>query len=132
MLYFKAFLEGLADMPAADPAIRAQIEARPRPGLAAYARAAGGGRSGFGGAYSPQPLPAPGSGAGGVSRQRCTLIELARSARKRAAGRSAYRVVQMAICPQDRAVLHQRIALRFEQMMAAGLLEEVRNSDAAR
>ena len=27
MLYFKAFLEGLADMPAADRAIRAQIEA---------------------------------------------------------------------------------------------------------
>lgn len=36
-----------------------------------------------------------------------------------------YRVVQIAICPRQRSVLHQRIALRFEQMMAAGLLEEV-------
>jgi tRNA dimethylallyltransferase len=39
---------------------------------------------------------------------------------------ATYRVVQMAICPADRAVLHQRIALRFEQMMAAGFLQEVR------
>jgi tRNA dimethylallyltransferase len=36
-------------------------------------------------------------------------------------------VVQLAICPVERAVLHQRIARRFEQMMAAGLLEEVRH-----
>ncbi len=32
-----------------------------------------------------------------------------------------YRVVQLAICPADRAVLHRRIAARFEQMLAAGL-----------
>jgi tRNA dimethylallyltransferase len=38
-----------------------------------------------------------------------------------------YRVVQLAICPRQRSVLHQRIALRFEQMMAAGLLAEVAN-----
>ena len=37
-----------------------------------------------------------------------------------------YRVVQLAICPADRAVLHRRIAARFEQMLAAGLLQEVR------
>ena len=36
-----------------------------------------------------------------------------------------YRVVQLAICPQDRSVLHERIALRFRQMMADGLLNEV-------
>jgi tRNA A37 N6-isopentenylltransferase MiaA len=28
MLYYKALLEGLADMPSADPAIRAELEAR--------------------------------------------------------------------------------------------------------
>jgi tRNA dimethylallyltransferase len=37
-----------------------------------------------------------------------------------------YRIVQLAVCPADRAVLHQRIARRFELMMAAGFLEEVR------
>ena len=38
---------------------------------------------------------------------------------------AGYRIVQMAICPTERAVLHQRIAARFEQMMAAGFLDEV-------
>jgi tRNA dimethylallyltransferase len=40
--------------------------------------------------------------------------------------RASYRVVQLAICPSSRDILHRRIALRFEAMMAAGLVEEVR------
>src|SRR5258706_9064770 len=32
-LYFKAFLEGLGDAPPADPALRAELEAAPLPGL---------------------------------------------------------------------------------------------------
>ena len=32
----------------------------------------------------------------------------------------------LAIAPPDRALLHQRIALRFDQMLTAGLIEEVR------
>jgi tRNA dimethylallyltransferase len=36
-----------------------------------------------------------------------------------------FQLVQMAICPQDRAVLHTRIASRFELMMRAGMLAEV-------
>jgi tRNA dimethylallyltransferase len=36
-------------------------------------------------------------------------------------------VVQLAICPVERALLHQRIAKRFELMMEAGLLAEVRS-----
>ena len=39
----------------------------------------------------------------------------------------ALNIVQLAICPWERAELHRRIALRFEQMMAAGFLEEVRS-----
>lgn len=37
-----------------------------------------------------------------------------------------YRVVNFAVCPSDRAVLHERIALRFRQMLAAGFLDEVK------
>ncbi|WP_221800728.1 tRNA (adenosine(37)-N6)-dimethylallyltransferase MiaA [Oceanobacter mangrovi] len=37
-----------------------------------------------------------------------------------------YHVVNFAVCPKDRAVLHQRIAMRYRQMMADGFLEEVR------
>jgi tRNA dimethylallyltransferase len=36
-----------------------------------------------------------------------------------------YRVSQFAIAPDDRAVLHQRIELRFQQMLAQGFIAEV-------
>ncbi|MBI4808250.1 MAG: tRNA (adenosine(37)-N6)-dimethylallyltransferase MiaA [Nitrosomonadales bacterium] len=37
-----------------------------------------------------------------------------------------YRVLPIALIPSDRAVLHQRIAVRFEQMLKQGLLDELR------
>jgi len=37
-----------------------------------------------------------------------------------------YNLLKIALLPSDRAVLHQRIALRFDQMIAGGLLDEVR------
>lgn len=37
-----------------------------------------------------------------------------------------YQVVNLAVCPSDRAVLHERIALRFRQMLKEGFLDEVR------
>jgi tRNA dimethylallyltransferase len=43
-----------------------------------------------------------------------------------AAAMDHYRVLCVALAPQDRAVLHQRIEARFRQMMAAGFLDEVR------
>jgi tRNA dimethylallyltransferase len=37
-----------------------------------------------------------------------------------------YRILPIALIPADRAVLHQRIAARFEQMLRQGLLDELR------
>ena len=37
-----------------------------------------------------------------------------------------YKVLKIALVPSDRKVLHERIALRFEQMLAAGFLDEVK------
>ncbi len=37
-----------------------------------------------------------------------------------------FRVLKLVLAPADRAVLHERIALRFDQMLAAGFLEEMR------
>lgn len=37
-----------------------------------------------------------------------------------------YNLLKIAIVPSDRKVLHERIALRFEQMLAQGFLDEVR------
>jgi tRNA dimethylallyltransferase len=38
-----------------------------------------------------------------------------------------YRVLQLALVPSDRAVLHQRIAARFDAMLAEGLIDEVQS-----
>ncbi len=37
-----------------------------------------------------------------------------------------YRVLSLALTPSDRAVLHQRIATRFEMMLKQGLIDELR------
>lgn len=38
-----------------------------------------------------------------------------------------WKAVNIAVCPQDRKVLHQRIAQRFHDMLAQGFYEEVRH-----
>jgi tRNA dimethylallyltransferase len=38
-----------------------------------------------------------------------------------------YQILPLALIPSDRAVLHQRIAVRFEQMLKEGLIEELRS-----
>jgi tRNA dimethylallyltransferase len=43
----------------------------------------------------------------------------------RAQSELPYHVLQLALIPSDRAVLHQRIAARFDAMLAEGLLDEV-------
>ncbi len=37
-----------------------------------------------------------------------------------------YRILPIALMPSDRAVLHQRIAVRFQQMLKDGLVDELR------
>ena len=41
-------------------------------------------------------------------------------------GGAAYRALQFAIAPRDRAVLHQRIEQRFDKMLGSGFEQEVR------
>lgn len=126
MLYFKAFLEGLADMPAADLMLRREIAAQAQthgwPWL--HARLA---EVDPAAAERIHPNHSQRLGralevyrASGV-----TLSEWQRRQRGQPLLAQRYRVVQIAICPEDRAVLHRRIAQRFEQMMAAGFLAEV-------
>lgn len=127
MLYFKAFLEGLAEMPAADPRIRQEIESEAAhhgwPRL--HARLA-----------EVDPVAAErihpnhsqrlGRALEVYRASGVTMTEWQRRQGSLPLPAEHYRVVQIAICPLDRAVLHQRISLRFERMMTAGLLEEVR------
>ena len=127
MLYFKAFLEGLADMPAADADIRREIEAeaaqcgwpRLHERLAEVDPAAAA-------RIHPNHSQRLGRALEVYRASGITITEWQRRQAARPPPAERYRVVQVALCPLDRAVLHRRIALRFGQMMAAGLLQEVR------
>ncbi len=125
MLYFKAFLDGLAEMPPADPAIRAQIAA------AAAAQ---------GWPHVHQQLAQVDPHAAARihphhSQRLSRALEVYQASGvtltewHQRAGPVVHdhcRVVQLALCPFERSLLHERIARRFELMMEAGLLDEVR------
>jgi len=125
MLYFKAFLQGLAKMPAAQPGIRAEIEAQAR-------------RHGWPHIHAQLAKVDPRAAARIHPRHaqrlsRALEVYLASGVPLtewheggEATPADRYRVVQLAICPLSRALLHQRIAQRFEAMLANGLLDEVR------
>jgi tRNA dimethylallyltransferase len=122
MLYFKALVEGLADLPAADPGVRAALdcEAAARGWPALHADLA-----------RVDPATAARLEPGDAQRIQRALevyrltgrplsVQLARRA-----GDDAFAHVALALVPSDRAVLHARIAARFDAMLAAGLVEEL-------
>lgn len=130
MLYFRALLDGLAEMPAADADVRAQIEREAEE---------------FGWPYVHQQLAAvdPQTAAEihpNHSQRLSRALEVYRVSGKTMsqlrelqhlqinAGNFSdrYDVCQLAIAPHDRAILHKRIELRFKTMLEKGLLAEVR------
>jgi len=124
MLYFKALREGLSALPAADAQLRAQIEQRARelgwPALhAELARI--------------DPITARRLEPGDAQRIQRALEVFHISGEPMSAligrGRdipATHRFLCIALEPSDRAALHARIALRFDQMLEQGLVEEVR------
>jgi tRNA dimethylallyltransferase len=125
MMYYRALTQGLNTMPGADPEVRAALEAQAAeqgwPAL--HARLA-----------EVDPLTAARLAPNDAQRiQRAlevwmvsgqALSSLHAQARP-AAGLPPYRFVPVALEPSDRAVLHERIAQRFDLMLAHGLLDEV-------
>ena len=124
MLYFRALLHGLADLPQADPALRAEIDA------AAAER-------GWPALHADLAVLDPSTAARlhPTDSQRIQrALEICRSSGRpmsellAATGREKppYELLQIALLPSDRAVLHARIARRFDEMLLAGLDDEVR------
>ncbi|MBL8370247.1 MAG: tRNA (adenosine(37)-N6)-dimethylallyltransferase MiaA [Burkholderiaceae bacterium] len=126
MLYFKALFDGLDDMPAADPAVRAALEAdaaaRGWPALhAELARV--------------DPITAARLAPADSQRIQRALEVWRVSGRPMSAFHtsntganndlSALGFAFFSLEPQDRAWLHARIARRFDAMLAAGFLDEV-------
>ncbi len=122
MLYFRALLTGLDELPRADAALRKKLEAEAaaRGWPALHAELA---------AVDPQTaarLAPNDSQRIGRALEIYRLTGTPMSAQlDKVHPELPYRVLQLALIPSDRAVLHQRIAARFDAMLADGLIEEV-------
>ncbi|MDX1466757.1 MAG: tRNA (adenosine(37)-N6)-dimethylallyltransferase MiaA [Halomonas sp.] len=123
MMYFKRLLEGVANLPAADPAVRAELERQvAEHGLSSLHE------------ELARVDPASAARIHPNDPQRLTrALEV-----YRLAGRSLsalwdaqqqetfpFRTLSIGLAPADRGVLHERIARRFRAMLDAGLIDEV-------
>lgn len=124
MLYFKALEEGMSQLPEADPEVRKLIEQEAS-------------EVGWPAMHAKLALVDPESAARlqpndvqrieralevyRITGQSMTTLHQATSG-----DALPYRLLKIALVPSDRKVLHARIALRFDQMLASGLMNEVK------
>ncbi|MDX1589256.1 MAG: tRNA (adenosine(37)-N6)-dimethylallyltransferase MiaA [Oleiphilaceae bacterium] len=128
MLYFRALQQGLAEMPASDPAVRSGLEQQWQE-------------------QGPERLhqrlqgvdPEAARGIHPHNRQRLLRAlevyeisgrPISQFWREQSQNRDSdsglpYTVVPLALCPASRSRLHQRIEQRFDAMLEAGFIEEV-------
>lgn len=123
MLYFKVLREGLNELPEADPKLRAEIDSRAaEQGWAQLHRELAG--------LDPsaaQRIEPNDSQRIQRALEVCLLTGRAFSEilREHKAVRFPYRAVALALVPNVRSQLHQRIATRFTHMLELGLVDEV-------
>jgi len=122
MLYFKALIDGLDEMPAADPAVRARIDAQAAEvgWPAMHAQLA-----------KVDPATAERLAPGDSQRiQRALEVwhgsgQTLSSFHATSPKTTSHDGALLSLEPQDRAWLHARIAQRFDAMLTAGFLDEV-------
>ena len=123
MLYVKALLEGLSDLPQADPALRANIDARAQ-------------QQGWSAIHQElaklDPVTAARLAPNDSQRIQRALEICLLSGRpvselyaEQQQVAPPYRFLSLALLPSDRAWLHERIALRFKLMLQQGFVDEV-------
>lgn len=132
MLYYKALLEGLADMPSADEGVRREIEVQAA-------------AQGWAAVHAELARVDPQSAArihpndpqrltralevwrvSGLSMSEHRLRQQQNAGLDTpGGGQFPYTVAQLAIAPLERQVLHERIARRFQLMLEQGFIEEV-------
>ncbi len=124
MLYFRALLNGLSALPSSDEATRQQIaqQAEELGWAALHQRLA-----------EVDPVAAqrihpndPQRISRALEVYEMTGQPLSRLQAQQKAEPLPYAVLKLALMPSDRSLLHQRIALRFQQMLQQGLVEEVK------
>ena len=123
-LYFHALLNGLSSMPDADSAVRAQITAEAAaigwPALHAALAKIDPDAAVRIHATDPQRIQRA------LEVYRLTGKPISAWQREAPQGRLPVRVLKLVLAPRDRAVLHARIEQRFDAMLSAGFLEEMR------
>lgn len=126
MLYFKALVDGLAELPSANSSIRAALasEAAQHGWPALHRRLS---------AIDPQAgLRIHENDSQRIQRALevyeitgSSLSALQEKGRSASSFEDIYDVRAVALAPKERKVLHQRIQVRFMQMLKSGLIEEV-------
>ena len=123
MLYYKALLEGLAELPQADAGIRAEIDA-----LAAT--------QGWPAVHAELARVDPAAAARlhptdaqrlqrALEIYRISGVPMSELLARGETQRPPYDFLALGLAPAERSVLHARIAERFDAMLAAGLVDEV-------
>jgi tRNA dimethylallyltransferase len=124
MLYFKALLEGLSNLPQADADLRADLDERAK-------------KIGWPAMHAELSKLDPETAARlkPMDAQRiqraleiCILSGETMSSQLGKADTTPlpFRFIKIALVPNDRKMLHERIAARFDAMLKAGLVEEVK------
>jgi len=123
-LYFHSLQYGLSALPGGDTALRAQLSAQAA-------------SQGWGALHARlaqlDPVAAVRIKSGDAQRIQRALEVIAltgKSLSEQQGGlreRFGWRVLKLALIPEDRALLHQRIAQRLDTMFAQGFVEEVRD-----
>lgn len=127
-LYFRAFEQGLSALPDADAAVRARLarEAAESSWDALHRRL-----------VALDPVAAQRIRPGDTQRIQRALEVIELSGRRLSeqqcgpTERPPWRLLKLALVPADRAALHERIARRFDAMLAEGFLDEARRLRAA-
>lgn len=124
MLYFKVLLEGIADLPVADPTLRAVLTAEAT-------------RIGWPAMHQKLAAVDPAAAAQlhpnhsqrilrALEVHALTGTPLSTLQQQQQAEPLPFQPIQLALLPSDREALHRRIERRFDRMLHEGLLDEVR------
>lgn len=129
MLYFKVLLEGIADLPAADPALRVELESEAE-------------RHGWPALHRQLAAVDPEAAARlhphhsqrilralevfRLTGETLTSLQARQTVQAKTAFRERYQLAQLALLPGNRQLLHERIARRFHAMLNQGFEDEVR------
>ncbi|BFM05308.1 tRNA (adenosine(37)-N6)-dimethylallyltransferase MiaA [Halioxenophilus aromaticivorans] len=125
MMYFRALLDGLNNLPTADSTVRQQVEAKAQaegwPAVHAWLAQVDPASAGL---MHPNHSQRVGRALEVYLQTGQPMSELLKQ-QKQSGLEEDYRVAQLAIVPRERSILHARIAQRFALMVEQGVAAEV-------